>query len=89
MTETQSRRSGALASFAVLALVLIFLLGYAPFLATRLLFAPFLGSIHIYGPIFSEISWLALYSGFLVSPKILRGLLASENQYFLILHPFV
>ena len=81
MTETQSRRSGALEDFAVFALVLTFLLRYVPFLD--------LGHVRIYGPIFSEFLRPALVSRSHRISKILRGLPVFENQHFSILHPFV
>jgi hypothetical protein len=59
MANVQSQRNSALDSFAVLALVITFLLRYAPFLASHLLFGPFVDNVHIYGPIFSEVSRLA------------------------------
>src|SRR6266496_2697320 len=59
MTNVRSQRKSALETFAVLALGITFLLRYAPFLASRLLFGPFRDNVHIYGPIFSEVSRLA------------------------------
>ena len=53
------RDSGGLDSFAVLALIVTFLLRYGPFLKSRWLFGPFLDNVHIYGPIFSEVSRFA------------------------------
>ena len=60
MTNEHSRHNSGLETFAILALAITFLLRYTPFLASRLLFGPFLDNVHIYGPIFSEISRLAL-----------------------------
>lgn len=75
--------------FAILALVITFLLRYAPFLASRLLFGPFLDNVHIYGPIFSEVSRLAL-SGSVpyYLPNIGTGFPVFESPHFCILYPF-
>ena len=54
------RRVGSLDGFAILALVVTFLLRYAPFLASHLLFGPIQDNVYIYGPVFSEVSRLSL-----------------------------
>jgi hypothetical protein len=74
--------------FAILALVITFLLRYAPFLASRLLFGPFRDNVHIYGPIFSEVSRLAL-SGSVpyYLPNIGTGFPVFESPHFSILYP--
>ncbi len=83
------RDSGGLDTFAVLALVVTFLLRYGPFVASRLLFGPFLDNVHIYGPIFSEVSRLAL-SGAVpyYLPDIGTGFPVFESPHFSILYPF-
>ena len=89
MTSVQSERKSALDSFAVLALVITFLLRYAPFLASHLLFGPFIDNVHIYGPIFSEVSRLAS-SGAIpyYLPNIGTGFPVFESPHFSILYPF-
>jgi hypothetical protein len=89
MTDLQSNRKSALEIFAVLALVITFLLRYAPFLASHLLFGPFLDNVHVYGPIFSEVSRLAL-SGAVpyYLPDIGTGFPVFESPHFSILYPF-
>ena len=89
MTSVQSERKSALDSFAVLALVITFLLRYAPFLASHLLFGPFFDNVHIYGPIFSEVSRLAS-SGTIpyYLPNIGTGFPVFESPHFSILYPF-
>jgi hypothetical protein len=89
MTNVGSRRNSALDSFAVLALIITFLLRYAPFLASRLLFGPFIDNVHIYGPIFSEVSRLAS-SGAVpyYLPDIGTGFPVFESPHFSILYPF-
>ena len=89
MTNVQSQRKNALDSFAVLALVITFLLRYAPFLASHLLFGPFIDNVHIYGPIFSEVSRLAS-SGAIpyYLPNIGIGFPVFESPHFSILYPF-
>jgi hypothetical protein len=76
-------------AFAILALAITFLLRYTPFLASRLLFGPFLDNVHIYGPIFSEVSRLAL-SGDVpyYLPHIGTGFPVFESPHFCILYPF-
>ena len=75
-------------SFAVLALLVTFVLRYAPFLTSHLLFGPFLDNVHIYGPIFSEVSRLAL-SGSVpyYLPDIGTGFPVFESPHFSILYP--
>jgi hypothetical protein len=75
-------------SFAVLALLVTFVLRYAPFLTSHLLFGPFLDNVHIYGPIFSEVSRLAL-SGAVpyYLPDIGTGFPVFESPHFSILYP--
>src|SRR6266496_3833928 len=89
MTNVRSQRKSALETFAVLALVITFLLRYAPFLASRLLFGPFRDNVHIYGPIFSEVSRLSL-SGAVpyYLPDIGTGFPVFESPHFSILYPF-
>jgi hypothetical protein len=88
MSNMRSHRHSALDSFALLALVITFLLRYAPFLASRLLFGPFLDNVHIYGPIFSEVSRLVL-SGSVpyYLPDIGTGFPVFESPHFSILYP--
>ena len=71
------------------ALVITFLLRYAPFLASHLLFGPFIDNVHIYGPIFSEVSRLAS-SGAVpyYLPNIGTGFPVFESPHFSILYPF-
>src|SRR5678815_652814 len=80
--------SSALDSFALLALIITFLLRYTPFLASRLLFGPFLDNVHMYGPIFSEVSRLSL-SGSVpyYLPDIGTGFPVFESPHFCILYP--
>jgi hypothetical protein len=88
MSNVRSYRPSALDSFALLALIITFLLRYGPFLASRLLFGPFLDNVHIYGPIFSEVSRLAL-SGSVpyYLPDIGTGFPVFESPHFSILYP--
>jgi hypothetical protein len=83
------RHRAAPDSFAIAALVITFILRYAPFLTSRLLFGPFLDNVHIYGPIFSEVSRLAL-SGAVpyYLPDIGTGFPMFESPHFSILYPF-
>jgi hypothetical protein len=89
MANVQSQRNSALDSFAVLALVITFLLRYTPFLTSHLLFGPFIDNVHIYGPIFSEVSRLAA-SGAVpyYLPDIGTGFPVFESPHFSILYPF-
>ena len=89
MTNEQVRRNRALEAYAIMALVITFLLRYGPFLASRLLFGPFLDNVHIYGPIFSEVSRLAL-SGSVpyYLPDIGTGFPLFDSPHFSILYPF-
>lgn len=83
------RDRGGLDSFAVLALIVTFLLRYGPFLKSRLLFGPFLDNVHIYGPIFSEVSRLALSRAVpYYLPDIGTGFPVFESPHFSILYPF-
>jgi hypothetical protein len=84
----EHRRRGGLDSFAVLALIVTFLLRYGPFLKSRWLFGPFLDNVHIYGPIFSEASRLAV-SGVVpyYLPDIGTGFPVFESPHFSILYP--
>src|SRR4030095_14826708 len=88
MSNVLSHRHRVLDSFALLALIITFLLRYAPFWASRLLFGPFLDNVHIYGPIFSEVSRLAL-SGSVpyYLPDIGTGFPIFESPHFSILYP--
>jgi hypothetical protein len=76
-------------TFAVVALLITFVLRYAPFVTSHLLFGPFLDNVHIYGPIFSEVSRLAL-SGTVpyYLPDIGTGFPVFESPHFSILYPF-
>ena len=89
MTNAHSRHNNGLETFAILALAITFSLRYTPFLASRLLFGPFLDNVHIYGPIFSEVSRLAL-SGDVpyYLPDIGTGFPVFESPHFSILYPF-
>src|SRR6266702_7767321 len=89
MTNVRSQRKSALETFAVLALGITFLLRYAPFLASRLLVGPFRDNVHIYGPIFSEVSRLAS-SGAVpyYLPNIGTGFPVFDSPQFSILYPF-
>ena len=89
MTDQRSQRASDLDIFVVLALATTFLLRYAPFLVSRLLFGPFLDNVYIYGPIFSEVSRLAL-SGAVpyYLPDIGTGFPVFESPHFSILYPF-
>jgi hypothetical protein len=60
VTQEQHQHSRALDRFAVFALVITFFLRYADFLTAHLLFGPFADNVHMYGPLFSEVSRLAL-----------------------------
>jgi hypothetical protein len=60
MTQEHAHYSRALDSFAVSALGITFFLRYAHFLTAHELFGPFVDNVHMYGPIFSEVSRLAL-----------------------------
>jgi Bacterial membrane protein YfhO len=88
MSYTASLRNIASDSFGLLALIITFLLRYVPFLAARQLFGPFLDNVHIYGPIFSEVSRLAL-SGSVpyYLPDIGTGFPVFESPHFSILYP--
>ena len=85
---TEHRYSGGSDGFIILALVSTFLLRYGSFLAGRLLFGPFLDNVHIYGPIFSEVSRLA-FSGAVpyYLPDIGTGFPVFESPHFSILYP--
>jgi hypothetical protein len=89
MTNEQCWRNNAPDGLALLALIITFLLRYAPFLASHLLFGPFLDNVHIYGPIFSEVSRLSL-SGAVpyYLPDIGTGFPVFESPHFSILYPF-
>jgi hypothetical protein len=89
MTQEQAHHSRASDGFVILALITTFALRYTPFLASRLLFAPFLDNLYIYGPIFSEVSRLAL-SGAVpyYLPDIGTGFPVFESPHFSILYPF-
>ena len=89
MTNEHSRHNSGMEAFAILALAITFLLRYTPFLASHLLFGPFLDNVHIYGPIFSEVSRLAS-SGDVpyYLPNIGTGFPVFESPHFCILYPF-
>jgi hypothetical protein len=75
-------------SFAVLALLVTFVLRYAPFSTSHLLFGPFLDNVHIYGPIFSQVSRLALSGAApYYLPDIGTGFPVFESPHFSILYP--
>jgi hypothetical protein len=89
MNQEQPHSSCASDGFVILALVTTFVLRYTPFLASRLLFAPFLDNVHIYGPIFSEVSRLALSRAVpYYLPDIGTGFPVFESPHFSILYPF-
>jgi hypothetical protein len=75
--------------FVGLALLVTFILRYAPFLRSHLLFGRSLDNVHIYGPIFSEVSRLAL-SGAVpyYLPDIGTGFPVFESPHFSIIYPF-
>jgi hypothetical protein len=89
MTNVRLRHHTASDSFAVLALIVTFLLRYGHCLSSHLLFGPFLDNVHIYGPIFSEVSRLSL-SGAVpyYLPNIGTGFPVFESPHFSILYPF-
>jgi hypothetical protein len=89
MTNEHSRHNSGMEAFAILALAITFLLRYTPFLASHLLFGPFLDNVHIYGPIFSEVSRL-VSSGDVpyYLPNIGTGFPVFESPHFCILYPF-
>ncbi len=89
MTHERSHPNRASDRFAILALAITFLLRYAPLLASRLLFGPFLDNVHIYGPIFSEVSRLALTGAVpYYLPDIGTGFPVFESPHLSILYPF-
>src|SRR5215470_13450720 len=89
MTDQRSHRASALDIFVLLTLVITFLLRYAAFLTSRLLFGPFLDNVHIYGPIFSGVSRLALTGSVpYYLPDIGTGFPVFESPHFSILYPF-
>jgi hypothetical protein len=89
MTNVRLRHHTALDGFAVLALVITFLVRYTPFLASHLLFGPFIDNVHIYGPIFSEVSRLASAGAVpYYLPNIGTGFPVFESPHFSILYPF-
>jgi hypothetical protein len=89
LTHESWHRAGILDGFAVLALLITFILRYAPFLTSHLLFGPFSDNVHMYGPIFSEVSRLSL-SGEVpyYLPDIGTGFPVFESPHFSILYPF-
>src|ERR1051325_10616010 len=89
MADEGRQRVCVLDGFAILALVVTFLLRYAPFLASHLLFGPIQDNVYIYGPIFSEVSRLSL-SGAVpyYLPDIGTGFPVFESPHFSILYPF-
>jgi hypothetical protein len=89
VTKEQPQSNCASDSFVILALVTTFVLCFAPFPASRLLWAPYLDSVHVYGPIFSEVSRLAL-SGTVpyYLPSIGTGFPIFEGPHLSILYPF-
>lgn len=89
MTDKRSRCVSTLDGFALLALVTTFLLRYAPFLTSHLLFGPFRDNVYIYGPIFAAVSRLSL-SGSVpyYLPNIGTGFPLFQSAHFSILYPF-
>ncbi len=90
MTNTASlRRRYASDFFAIVALVVTFILRYGPFFTSHLLFGPFLDNLYLYGPIFSEVSRLAS-SGAVpyYLPNIGTGFPVFDSPQFSILYPF-
>ena len=89
MTQEHAHHSRALDSFAVSALGITFFLRYAHFLTAHELFGPFVDNVHIYGPIFSEVSRLALAGAVpYYLPDIGTGFPVFESPHFSILYPF-
>ncbi len=88
MTNEQPRSNRTPEAYAIIALVITFLLRYVPFVTSHLLFGPFLDNVHIYGPIFSGASRLAL-SGSVpyYLPSIGTGFPVFESPHFSILYP--
>ncbi len=89
MTPEQSQSTYPSDSFVIVALLTTFVLRYAPFIASHLLWAPFLDNVHVYGPIFSEVSRLTS-SGTVpyYLPNIGTGFPIFESPHFSILYPF-
>ncbi len=89
MTNEQTRHNRALDTYAIVVLVITFLLRYAPFLAARQLFGPFMDNVYIYGPIFSDVSRLSLSEAVpYYLPDIGTGFPVFESPHFSILYPF-
>jgi hypothetical protein len=89
MTQERAHHSRALDSFAVSALGITFFLRYAHFLTAHELFGPFVDNVHMYGPIFSEVSRLALAGALpYYLPDIGTGFPVFESPHFSILYPF-
>ena len=90
MSQDQACPGGDLDGFAILALVLTFSVRAVPPL--HLLFRPFLDNVHVYGPIFSEVSRLA---GWHLAPfrticqRLAQGFPLFDSPHFSILYPFV
>ena len=76
-------------NFAVIALVITFLLRYVHFLSSDLLFGPFVDNVHVYGPLFSEASRLAAGGEIpYYLPSFGTGFPIFNNPDFSILYPF-
>jgi hypothetical protein len=89
MTHERSLPNRAPDILAIVALVVTFALRYVPFVTSHLLFGPFLDNVHIYGPIFAEVSRLSLAGAVpYYLPDIGTGFPLFESPHFCILYPF-
>ena len=88
MTHEQSRHTVA-GSFCCSCTGCYLCASLSPFVTSHLLFGPFLDNVHIYGPIFAEVSRLSL-SGAVpyYLPDIGTGFPVFESPHFSILYPF-
>src|SRR5258707_6235730 len=89
MTHERSLPNCAPDILAIVALVVTFALRYVPFITSHLLFGPFLDNVHIYAPIFAEVSRLSLAGDVpYYLPDIGTGFPLFESPHFCILYPF-
>jgi hypothetical protein len=89
MTHERSLPNRVPDILAIVALVVTFALRYVPFVTSHLLFGPFLDNVHIYGPIFAEVSRLSLAGAVpYYLPDIGTGFPLFESPHFCILYPF-
>ena len=89
MTNESPDRTFAMEGLTLVGLVATFLLRYTGFVASGLLFGPFLDNVHIYGPIFAEVSRFALTGAVpYYLPDIGTGFPVFESPHFSILYPF-